>query len=340
MNVIIAGFGTVGQGLAELLLESSSALRRLYGISIKVVGIVDSGGAALSSEGISLEEALMVKRREGTVARLRPYGNDATVSEAIESVEAQVLIEVTQTNLRDGEPGMTHIRSAIQHGLNVITANKGPLALALPSLKELAQHKGVQLRFSGAVGGGLPVIAFARECVKGDEITKLEGILNGTTNYILTMMEVGMEMDEALKDAQAKGYAERDPTLDVSGLDTACKTVILANEVMGRRVTLSDVRVSGIEDVRRDDVINAGKEGFVIRLLGVVERDRINVGVARIRDDDPLAVRYTYNAVAITMKNSGRHIIIGRGAGGRETATAILRDIISLKEHVVSKYVA
>lgn len=340
MNLIIAGFGTVGQSLAELIVENSEMLKRVYGISIRVVGIVDSQGAAVSEKGVPLKDAIRIKRSEGTVAKLYPFGSNMTTIEVLETIAADVLIEVTQTNIRDGEPGMTHIKSAIKHGVNVITANKGPLALALPSLKELASYKGVQLRFSGAVGGGLPVIAFARECAKGDEITKLEGILNGTTNYILSRMEDGLEMDEALKEAQMKGYAERDPSLDIMGLDTACKAVILANEIMGKRVTLSDIKIKGIEDVKREDILKSKENGMTLRLLAVIEHDRIYVDTMKIKLEDPLAVRYSYNAVAISTKNSGRHIITGRGAGGRETATAIIRDLISLKEQIVSRYMA
>lgn len=335
MNVVIAGFGTVGQSFAKLLMDHREFLKKTYGMVIKVVAVVDSKGAVISQKGLDLDLVLNYKREHGTVSKVPSLGYEMDLPEVLQNVEADTLIEATHTNLMNGEPGMTHILSAFRHGLNVVTVNKGPLALAMPMLKEMAAFRKLTLKFSGTVGGGLPVLAFARECAKGDKVVRVEGILNGTTNYILTRMEDGLRFEEALAEAQEKGYAERDPTLDISGMDTACKLVILANEVLGKKVTLRDVKVEGITAIKPEDVKMARIAGKVLRLIGVAEESGVFVKPLAIDQSDPLAVKYNYNAVALTLENSGRHTITGKGAGGRETATAIIRDLISIKEWII-----
>lgn len=334
MRTILAGFGVVGRSLAEILIERSEELRSEEGLNVRVVAIVDSGGAAVDESGLDLEEMLKIKKKYGTVAAHGTLGRPGeALSDLLDYLEAEVIVDATPTNLKDGEPSYTNIKKAMTLGLHVVTVNKGPLALALPALKELARYKGVFLKFSGSVGGGLPVIEFARECARGDRIVKIEGVLNGTTNYIISRMEDGLEMDEALEEAIEKGYAEKDPSLDLKGYDTAAKLVILANEVLGIRATLEDVKVKGIEDLTRKEIYESNRSGETVRLIGRVDGG-LEVKPARISVGDPLAVRYSLNAVSFTAMNSGRHVILGRGAGGRETATAIIRDLIDIKRRL------
>lgn len=332
MRIILAGFGVVGRSLLEIIGERSGKLRGLYGLNPRFVAIVDSGGAAVSEQGLEPLRALQVKELKKTVAEYPELGRRGLgVEDILEDVEADIYIDATPTNIIDGEPSYTYLRKALAKKLHVITVNKGPLALALPALKELANHRGVMLRFSGSVGGGMPVIEFARQCAMGDRVIRVEGILNGTTNYILTRMEEdGLSFEKALREAQEKGLAERDPTLDIKGLDTAAKLVILANEVLGIKSTIQDVEIKGIDEIRLEDVEKAAKRGEVIRLLGKVDGG-LKVEPTAIKREDPLAVKYAMNAIAFHAENSGRHIITGKGAGGRETATAIIRDLIQIK---------
>lgn len=331
----MAGFGVVGRSLAEVLIELSEELRMMEGLNTRIVAIVDSGGAAVDEKGLDLEEMLRVKKRYGSISSHSDLGRPGeSVEDLLDEVEADVLVDTTPTNLKDGEPSYTYIKKALTQRIHVVTVNKGPLALALPALKELAQYKGVLFKFSGSVGGGLPVIEFARECAKGDKIIKVEGVLNGTTNYIITRMEDGLEFHEALAEAQEKGYAEKDPSLDIMGLDTAAKLTILANEVLGLRVTIRDVSIQGIEDLTRRDLEESIRSGETYRLIGRVDGG-LEVKPVKINLGDPLAVRYSLNAVSFTAMNSGRHIILGRGAGGRETATAIIRDLIEIKKRLI-----
>lgn len=317
------------------MIERSEELRREEGLNIRVVGIVDSSGAAVDDRGLDLEEMIKTKKKLGSVSHHNEYGRHGyDVLDLLDELDIDVLVDATPTNLKDGEPSFTYIKKALTSRIHVVTVNKGPLALALPALRELARHKDVVFRFSGSVGGGLPVIEFARQCARGDKIIKVEGVLNGTTNYIISRMEDGLDFKTALTEAQEKGYAERDPSLDIKGFDTAAKLVILANEVIGRKVTINDISVKGIEDLDKEDIDEASRSGETYRLIGRVDGG-LEVKPTRIKKEDPLAVRYSMNAVSFTTLNSGRHVILGRGAGGRETATAILRDLIEIKKKLV-----
>jgi len=313
----LIGFGKVGQSLAEMLSSRHNELRKNYGLSPKVVAIVDRGGAAVSKEGINLSEALNAKRIGGSVSTLKGCGKPDLRA-----------VEVTSTNLETGEPGLTNIKKALTLGMHVVTTNKGPLALSLPSLVDLANKRGVLLRFSGAVGGTIPVLDFDETCLYGDQIESVRGVLNSTTNYILwRMAESHLSLSDALKEAERLGYAERNVSYDLNGLDTASKLVIIAYHVMKRKVSLKDVQVKGIKDITLKEILKAEKEGFAIRLIGSINK-QIKVSPQKIRIEDPLCVDSVYNAVEFKCAYSGRHILIGPGAGAKETASSIIDDIV------------
>jgi len=333
VRIILVGFGVVGQSLARILLQRRSELMRGYGFHPKVVAVVDKGGAALDTRGLDLEEMLSLKVRDGTVAASREHGHPRlSALDVIESAEAEVVVEATPTNIENGEPGLSHIKTAFRTGKHVVTTNKGPLALALPALTELAEYNGVYLRFSGTVGAGTPILDLAKKCLLGDRIISIRGVLNGTTNYILTEMdEERITFQQALEEAQRLGYAEADPSMDVDGLDTACKLVIMANWIMGERVTLEDVEVEGIRNVTREALEEASRRDCTIRLIGFID-DHLKVAPTEISKDDPLAVKGVLNAVTFTSEFAGEETIIGRGAGGMATASAVLRDLLNIKE--------
>lgn len=326
----------VGQNLAKLLLSRSADLYGQYGMKPRIVACVDRKGAAVSPAGLDLRDLLEKKKKTGRIVGAR---NDTQfdVQQVIENVEAEIVIECTPTNLVDGEPGMSHLISAMKTGKHVISVNKGPLALAFPSLIELANFNGVMLRFSGTVGGGTPILEFAKRCLKGDRITSFRGILNGTTNYILSKMEERLTYDQALKDASEKGYAEADPTLDVEGYDAAAKLVIMANWIMGMKVTIRDVKRSGIVGIEQAAIMEALESGKSIKLLAVCDGRHLEVGATEVPKLDPVCVNGTLNAVTFSSEHSGSQTIIGKGAGGMETASAILRDMIEIRDSVFSK---
>ena len=326
------GFGVVGQSFAKLLLSRSPDLYSQYGIKPRIVACVDNRGAAIAPAGLDVKKLLEAKKTKGTVSAYENASTKFDPLQVIEKVEAEVMLECTPTNLNDGEPATSHITTAMRSAKHVICVNKGPLALAFPSLIELASYNGIMLRFSGTVGGGTPILEFAKRCLKGDRIISFHGILNGTTNYILSKMEEGRTYDAAMKDAKEKGYAESNPTLDVDGFDAAAKLVIMANWVMGMKVTMKDIDRTGIMDVQLSDVKKAAERGNAIKLLAVCDHRHLDVAPTEVAKTDPICVNGTLNAVTFSSEHSGQQTIIGRGAGGMETASAILRDLIEIRD--------
>ncbi|WP_458747260.1 homoserine dehydrogenase [Candidatus Nitrosocosmicus sp. T] len=331
MRIIVCGMGVVGQSFLRLLISNSKLLYKNYGIKPRVVACIDSKGIAHSQTGLDLERVLNVKEKYGEVAKYSESIFNA--DNYIENIDAEVLLELTPTNLTTAEPGLSHIISGLRTKKNVITVNKGPLALSFSSLVELAEYNNVMLRFSGTVGGGTPVLDFAKHCLKGDRITSFTGILNGTTNYILTKMATGLHFSEALQDAKEKGYAETNPILDIDGDDAAAKLVIMANWIMGYKVTLKDVDKTGITNIDQEEIIKATREGKSLKLIAACDKEQLFVKPIPISKDDPICVNGTLNAVTFQSEHSGAQTIIGKGAGGVETASSVLRDLIEIKEN-------
>jgi homoserine dehydrogenase len=334
LRLIIFGFGIVGQSFAKLILARAAELYSAYGVNPRVVACVDKKGAAISPGGLDLQKLLDVKRIKGTVGEYKSEGNKLREDSIVEQIDCEVLLELTPTNLQDGEPGISNIVSAMRSGKHVITVNKGPLALAFPSLMELANYNNVMLRFSGTVGGGTPILEFAKRCLKGDRIISFKGIFNGTTNYILTRMEEGLAFESALNDAQNTGIAEALPHLDIDGYDAAAKVSIVANWVMGMKKTICDVDRTGIAAVTLRDIEEARKRNNAIKLIGTAEKKKLSVKPTEVSKLDPICVNGTLNAVTFSSEHSGQQTIIGRGAGGIETASAILRDLIEIKNTI------
>jgi homoserine dehydrogenase len=331
MRIIVCGMGVVGQSFLRLLISNSKLLYKNYGIKPRVVACIDSKGIAHSQTGLDLERVLNVKEKYGEVGK---YSESIfNTDNYIENIDAEVLLELTPTNLTTAEPGLSHIISGLRTKKNVITVNKGPLALSFSSLVELSEYNNVMLRFSGTVGGGTPVLDFAKHCLKGDRITSFTGILNGTTNYILTKMANGLHFSEALQDAKEKGYAETNPILDIDGDDAAAKLVIMANWIMGYKVTLKDVDKTGITNIAQEEIVKATREGKSLKLIATCDKEQLFVRPIPISKDDPICVNGTLNAVTFQSEHSGAQTIIGKGAGGMETASSVLRDLIEIKEN-------
>lgn len=330
------GFGVVGQSFVKLLLSHSTDLYNDYGIKPKVVACADNGGIITCDQGLDLDRLLNVKKKKKSIIHYGVKGNRSEILDVIENIDAEVVIELTPTNIIDGEPGKNHIISAMKSGKNVITVNKGPLALEFPSLMELAEYNRIAFKFSGTVGGGTPILEFAKRCLKGDRIISFEGILNGTTNYILSKMYEGLNFSEALQDASEKGYAEKDPTLDIDGYDAVAKLVIASNFVMNMKSTMKDVRREGIRDVKPSQVLNERKKGNAIKLIASCDGKNLVVKPKPVSMKDPICVDGILNAITFTCQHSGQQTIIGKGAGGMETASAILRDLIDIRSTIRS----
>ena len=333
MRIILCGFGVVAQSLTKLLESRTSDLYSKYGMKPRIVGVFDSKGSAYDNSGLNLKKIISVKKESGSVRGYDKSQKIISGLEMIEKLDADVLIETTASNYNDAEPGMSHIISAMKKGLHVISVNKGPLALAFPSLMELATYNQVLLRFSGTVGGGTPILDYAKNSLRGERIISFQGILNGTTNYILTNMAHGLSFNDALSDAKKKGYVEADESLDLDGLDAAAKLVILANWIMGLKVTMKDIEKIGIRELTSKDIEDATKKSCSVKLIASCN-DKLEVCPIQIKNDDPLCVDGTLNAISFTSEHSGTQTIIGKGAGGMETASSILRDLLDIRKEI------
>lgn len=334
MRLILIGFGTIGQNLARLLEANREELRTVHGFRPKVVAVVDRRGALIDRKGLDLVRTVEAKQGAMGLQGLPEIWHERIdASEVLESVECEAVVELTPTNLRTGEPALSHLKTALRLGRHVVTTNKGPIALALPSLTELAEHNGVLLRFSGTVGGGTPILDLARKCLVGNRILGLSGILNGTTNYILTRMaEDKLPFASAMEAAKELGYAEADASYDIDGVDTAAKLVIAANWVMRASLTLPQVQVRGIRGVGLADIQEAEATGQTLKLIGRVEDGRASVAPERILRNDPLNVSGALNAITFTTALAGKITLVGQGSGGEATASAVLRDLLDIRK--------
>jgi homoserine dehydrogenase len=336
MRLLFVGFGTVAQGLSELLIKKKDELREKYGLDWKVTGIVDTlKGSAYDPAGLDLDEIMAM------VADGRSISDDPTggctwdAMKMIERADADALIEVTYTDIKTGQPATDHIRAALARGMHVATTNKGPLALYSNELVELAAANGVQFLYEGTVMAGTPLLNLIRETLAGSAISEIKGILNGTTNYILTQMEAGMDYSTALRQAQELGYAEAVPDADVLGWDALAKVTILANVVFGASLSPDDSPCTGITGITPDEIAAAAADGKRHKLIGRVWRDggavRASVAPLLVDLDHPLAgVGGATNAMTITTDTLGDVTIVGPGAGRRETGFALLNDLISI----------
>jgi homoserine dehydrogenase len=339
MRIILVGFGVVGKGVATILTRRYTGRIRDYVFNPKIVAIADIDGAVIDPRGLSPEKLEAIKQRGYPISTDPDFGYpEMSALDVIESVEAEVVVEVTPVNIKDAEPALSHITKAFKTGKHVVTTNKGPLALAMPALTELADYNNVYLRFSGTVGGGTPMLEFAKRCLAGDKIFAIKGILNGTTNYILTEMSQNrVTFKEALANAQKLGYAEREPSMDIDGFDTACKVVILANWILSKKITLKDVNRKGIRDVPLETLDVASKKGNTIKLIGSIDGDGATVKPTEIPKNSALCVSGVLNAITFFTEFAGEQTLVGRGAGGMETASAVLRDLLEIRHRLARK---
>jgi homoserine dehydrogenase len=338
------GVGNIGQRFLQLLLEKQRSLEYRYGMQLVLVAVADSQGAALDSAGLDIAHVLSLKQAGASVSSYPDQGvRGLSPAQTLEQADADLLIELSPTNLKDGEPGLSVLSWALRHGMDVVTANKGPLVLAYQRLSALAAENGRSLLFSGAVAGGLPTVNIGRRDLAGAKVLRVEGIFNTTTNYILLrMQEDGLSFEDALAEAQQAGVAEADPTLDIDGWDASNKLVILANSVLGMPASLSDVSVQGIRGISSDDLLRAKAEGRAIKLLVTAELDaersstggeppyyRLAVRPTELSLEHPLARLSRWQmGVVYSTDIMGQIVAIIEDEGTTATAGAVLRDVI------------
>ncbi|MCI0140270.1 homoserine dehydrogenase [Arthrobacter bambusae] len=335
-DIALIGFGGVNRTLAELIATRGEALRSELGFGLRVVAITDLRlGSLVRPEGIDLSMALALGGGSETFAE---HGGSADTNNesVIRTCTADIICEATFTNPDDGEPAVSHVRWALESGKSVCTTNKGPVALRGALLTSLAEQNGAHFEFEGAVMSGTPVIRLAKKMFAGLKLNGFEGILNGTSNYVLGRMEAGLDFETAVSEAQELGYAEANPAADIEGYDVQLKVLILANELLDAGIELKDVQRQGISTVTAEDVRKASQDGRRWKLVGSARRNpdgTITAGVAPIAlplDHGLAGVSGATNAVSFDTDLLGPVTVSGPGAGRVETAYALLSDIIAM----------
>jgi homoserine dehydrogenase len=274
VRILLVGLGNLGRRFCDILVQKGPQLEADYGLRLLVVGAADSRGTAYDAEGLDPSKISSIKQAGGTIADYPGLGSATeTAAHLVASRDADVLCEASPVNLNQGaEPGLTHIRTALQRGMHVVTPNKGPLVLAYRELHELAERHGVQLRFDGTVAGGLPALYIGQRDLRGSTVHRIEAVPNLVTGYIMELLGDGLSWDEALERAREEGSLEADPSFDLHGWDAAAKLVILVNAVMRIPAKLEDVDRTGVTGVTSDDVQQTRREGRVYKLLATAER--------------------------------------------------------------------
>jgi homoserine dehydrogenase len=339
-RIILCGFGRVGRAFVQLLHERQTVLQTHYALTLDLVAVVDIGGAALAPRGLPTippAELLAHMDTGGSVEGFGDYGLPGATGEAvIDGLEADLIVEATPTDLTTGEPGLRHLRAALRRGMHVVAANQGPLVLGYAELQALAQQHHRQISMSAATAAALPALDVGQMGLAGAQIFCIEGILNSTTNFILTkMQDEGYQYLDAFREAQARGLAETDPRLDVEGFDTAHKLLLLSNALLGTIYGPHEVNRRGISHITSAMVMEARRAGKCLKLIGRADlshgRVRLSVAPEELALDHPLAsVQGTAKAVTYETDTMGRVTVIGAPSSTTGTAAALLKDIINL----------
>jgi homoserine dehydrogenase len=335
-NLCLCGFGNVGREFVRSLAARQSGILA-DGLDLRLVAILGQGGGIYQKSGLNLAEICNLPAGSSALRSLTGlWSEEMTGVRGIAAAQAHLLIEATPTDILTGEPGLSHFRAAIANGMDIVTFAKGPLVKEYRSLQQAADARRVTIKASGATAAALPAMDVGCYSLAGDTILQFAGILNGTTNYILTRMAAdGLAYEAALADAVTAGIAETNPRLDIEGWDTASKTIILANALMKADLDLADIQVKGIQHVTAGDIRAAQGRGEVIKLIGQAIRTErgveVTVGPVCLPLSHPLsaiqgtakAIRYVGQAMGEVMVSGGRSDLAGTAAAG-------LKDVLNL----------
>ncbi len=336
VKIILCGCGGVGKEFLQLIADRSEELKDKYGLELIVLAAVDYLGAAISEKGLPVAELVDFLKQGNQVQTLPTYGkNGISGVEVIAQMDGDVMVEATPTDLIDGGRGKDHVFAAIDRGMEIVSANKGPFVLFYDEVFRKAREKGCGLHISAAAAAALPTLDVGLTCLAGARVSSAEGILNGTTNYILSeMRNKNTAYDVALKAAQELGIAETDPSYDVEGKDTANKTVLIANSVFGKTFGLADISVEGITKVTPEEIENATANGKVIKLIGTAEmvdgNVLLSVGPKVLDEAHPLAlVNGSEKAITYMTDTMGSITVMGGKSSPIGAAAAVLKDLIN-----------
>lgn len=336
MRLAIIGYGGVGRAFVELLNNKKLELLE-EGLDIQLNYILGRVGGVYSPNGINIDDFIQYSKDNSDFTSY-PKGGSKTLTfkEILDREDVDLVVETTPTNIKDGQAATSYISETLRAGFHVVTANKGPILLHYKELKKLAKEKDVQLGIGCTTGGALPSINAGIFDLAGSNIEEIQGVLNGTTNYIINLMESEeIEYKEALKRAQKLGIAETDPSLDVEGFDTATKLLILTNVLLDKDYKLEDVNIEGITTLKQSDIKGAINEGKKYKLIGKAVKNHENVELSvkleKVGIDNPLySVDGKNKAVKYKSDTLGDLTIIGGASGLIPAAASILRDIVNI----------
>jgi homoserine dehydrogenase len=322
--IVLFGYGQVGSAFHRLLYQKSGDIRDRYGLSLRVTAVLRERTACFQDEGLAPME------HEGPGWLPRP-----PLSEALDAPSPGAVVVCTASSGRTGEPGLGIFREALNRGWHIITADKGPLIAAWPELRTGADFLGKKLKISGATAAALPTLDVALGSLAGTRILSFEGILNGTSNYILTRMGEGLDFAAALAEAQSRGIAEPDPSLDVEGWDTAYKVLLLTNSILNGGFTLQDIEVQGIRDIpaslHSQARLPEKKLKLVGRMLWTADSVQMSVKPTVLNSSFPLfAVDGTEKGITFETDSMGRITLTGGKSDPRGAAAALLKDVITI----------
>ena len=333
IKIGMVGFGNVGHGFIKALIEKNNFFKKELGLDFVITAVTDIRyGTIYDPDGLPLEE--LSDAKDFSVLSPDLFREWNTI-QMIRNAESDVIIELSFTDLKTGEPAVLHCQEALLPGKHVITSNKGPIALHYSMLKGLARDNGVKIGCEGTVMSGTPALRLALDSLLPTGINEIHGILNGTTNFIITEMENGSTYEEALKEAQFLGYAEADPSGDVEGFDTAGKIAILSHLVFGTFIKPEDIDREGITDLTVDDVREALNNNMHWKLIGSLVKTptgiKASVKPVMLPNSNPLAnVKGPGNAIQYHTDLLGEITLFGPGAGRQETAAALIEDLIHI----------
>lgn len=344
IKLAIIGFGNVGQGLTQILNDKGSFYQNSFDLEFSIVAVCDLyKGSIFDGEGLDHQQLLETVAQDQSLESINAAQKGWDALTTIKQSNADIVIELAYTDLKTGQPALDHMIATFESGKHFVTTNKGPVALHYKTLKSLTKKHDLMAGIEGTVMSGTPTLHLGKETLMAANIQSIEGILNGTTNYMLMRMEAGLGYDLALKEAQEKGYAEADPTGDVDGFDASAKVVILANLLMGAELTMDDIDRTGMSTLTSADIKKATAQGDCWKVLGHVEKTDNGSFVAwvkpvQIKNSHPLAsVTGATNAVTFSTELMGDVTLIGAGAGRIETGYAVVEDIISIAKKMALK---
>ena len=335
VNIILMGYGNVGKAFLNLAHQKEETCQKKYGLDLRFAAVIRRQKGLFYCQPQKPGRILKKIQIDVEAIGLDIWEENLSLDEIIDTYQPGVLVECTPTDSKTGGPGLQYIRLALDRDWNVVTANKGPLVVDYLGLVDKARQNNLSLKISGATAAALPTLDVALNSLAGSEILKFEGIVNGTTNFILTKIGEGCDFSEALREAQERGIAETDPSQDVEGWDTAYKVLLLTNAIFQTSKSLNDVKVQGITQIGHAKIKHSQKEGKKIKLLGRMSRrdKEISLEVVPVAIDKTHPLFYvdgTEKGICFETDTMSTITIIGGKSDPIGTAAAMLKDLINI----------